>query len=50
MVNASCGGLCAAGYYCPSFLEPQPDAAPYTVWPLAPHTTATGKCFTNCSR
>ena len=49
MVQASCGGLCAAGYYCPSFLEPQPDVAPYTVWPRAPHTTAAGNGFYHCS-
>lgn len=37
----TCGGKCAAGYYCPSYLEPQPDAPSHTAWPLAPHTTAT---------
>lgn len=42
MTNAQCGGQCAPGYYCPSYMTPQPDAAPYTVWPGAPHLTATG--------
>jgi len=34
--------LCAPGYYCPSYLTPQPVAiAPaFTQWPQAPHTIA----------
>ncbi len=39
--NPECGGKCAAGYYCPSYLAPQPDAPAHTEWPRAPHTTAT---------
>lgn len=39
--EATCGGKCAAGYYCPSYLAPQPDAPAHTQWPAAPHTTAT---------
>ena len=42
MTEASCGGQCAPGYYCPSYMSPQPDAAPHTRWPAAPHLTATG--------
>ena len=36
-----CGGKCAAGYYCPSYLDAQPDAPAHTIWPRAPHTIAT---------
>jgi len=36
----SCGGLCAAGYYCPSYLPPQEGAPSHTVWPGKPHTSA----------
>ena len=42
LVESTCSGLCAAGYYCPSVLEPQPDAAVYTIWPRKPQITATG--------
>ncbi|KAJ1420393.1 hypothetical protein B484DRAFT_351281 [Ochromonadaceae sp. CCMP2298] len=41
MTNRLCGGLCAAGYYCPSYMDPLPGAPAYTVWPGAPHLTAT---------
>jgi hypothetical protein len=41
MTSESCGGKCAAGYYCPSYLNPQPDAPSHTQWPRAPHTDAT---------
>jgi hypothetical protein len=40
MTNASCGGKCAAGFYCPSYLNPLPQAPSYTVWPKKPHTHA----------
>ena len=32
--------LCAKGHYCPSYLQPQPDAPGHTVWPGKPHTKA----------
>jgi len=35
-----CGGLCSAGYYCPSYLTPQVGAPDQTVWPGKPHTSA----------
>ena len=38
--TSKCGGLCAAGYYCPSYLTPQPGAPPNTQWPGRPHTKA----------
>jgi len=38
--TSKCGGLCAAGYYCPSYLTPQPGAPDQTQWPGKPHTTA----------
>lgn len=41
MHSPSCGGPCAAGYYCPSYLAPQPAAPAYTVWPGRPQVTAT---------
>mmetsp|Transcript_6735 Transcript_6735/g.11070 ORF Transcript_6735/g.11070 Transcript_6735/m.11070 type:complete len:1107 (+) Transcript_6735:128-3448(+) len=31
--SSECSGTCAPGYYCPSFLEPQPEAPDYTIWP-----------------
>ena len=42
MNSSACGGLCAPGYYCPSYLDPRvhPEAPPHTGWPLAPHTHA----------
>lgn len=41
-LNTSECPLCAAGYYCPSYLIPQPaDIAPlFTVWPQKPQTVA----------
>jgi hypothetical protein len=41
VTSNECGGKCAAGYYCPSYLEHQLDAPGHTIWPGAPHTTAT---------
>lgn len=38
--NSDCSGQCAPGYYCPSYLEPQPQAPPYTVWPRTSQLTA----------
>mmetsp|Transcript_3555 Transcript_3555/g.5536 ORF Transcript_3555/g.5536 Transcript_3555/m.5536 type:complete len:1103 (+) Transcript_3555:128-3436(+) len=38
--TSECSGLCAAGYYCPSYLEPQPEAPEWTVWPRTPQLTA----------
>jgi hypothetical protein len=38
--SSDCSGLCAPGYYCPSYLEPQPQAPPWTVWPRTPQLTA----------
>ena len=43
MNSSTCGGQCAPGYYCPSYLLPQPDAPPYTAWPLKPQLSATRK-------
>ncbi len=40
--TAKCDGLCAAGYYCPSYLSVQPGAPPITVWPQKPHTRPDG--------
>ena len=44
MNTSECGGLCAAGYYCPSYLRPEmfPLAPSHTVWPGKPHTSAAG--------
>jgi len=39
--DENCGGKCAAGYYCPSYLTAQPDAPSHTQWPRKPHVTAT---------
>ena len=33
---------CAKGYYCPSYLTPQLDAPPGTIWPMKPHVKADG--------
>ena len=41
MTTETCGGKCAAGFYCPSYLTKQPDAPEHTQWPGAPHVTAT---------
>lgn len=41
MTQATCTGLCAPGYYCPSYLEPLPQAPSYTVWPRQPQLNAT---------
>jgi hypothetical protein len=38
--SPQCGGLCSAGYYCPSYLTPQVGAPDHTVWPGRPHTRA----------
>lgn len=38
--TSTCSGLCAAGYYCPSYLIPQPDAPSHATWPMKPHTAA----------
>lgn len=43
MTDHFCGGQCAPGYYCPSYILPQPDAPPYTFWPGKPHTRPDGK-------
>ena len=42
MNSSSCGGLCAAGYYCPSYLDPAeiPEAPAHTQWPRQPHLQA----------
>lgn len=40
MTDAYCGGDCAAGYYCPSYIAMTPDAPSHTVWPAKPHTFA----------
>lgn len=40
--SALCGGLCAPGHYCPSYLvkSEHPDAPPHTIWPGKPHLSA----------
>jgi hypothetical protein len=39
--SSTCSGLCAAGYYCPSYLYPPPPDAPLeTIFPRRPHTSA----------
>ena len=42
MNTSECGGLCAAGYYCPSYLDPAqiPEAPAHTQWPRKPHLQA----------
>lgn len=42
MNTSDCGGLCAAGYYCPSYLDPAeiPEAPAHTQWPRKPHLQA----------
>ena len=35
-LSNECGGKCAAGYYCPTYLERQLDALGHTIWPGAP--------------
>lgn len=40
-LNSSlCSGLCAPGYYCPSYLEPPAGVPKHTIFPRAPHTKA----------
>lgn len=41
MSSYKCGGLCAAGYYCPSYIIPQNLAPPETIYPKKPHVVAT---------
>lgn len=38
--TSACSGQCAKGYYCPSYLEPQPEAPIHTEWPRTPQTAA----------
>lgn len=45
MNSSLCGGICAPGYYCPSYLAPQPDAPSHTVWPGKPHLQAAAPEF-----
>ena len=41
MQTAECSGLCPAGYYCPSYMDVQPDSPSHTVWPYKPHISGT---------
>lgn len=41
MATSECTGNCARGYYCPSYMIPNPIAPAYTVWKGEPHITAT---------
>ena len=40
LTTSECSGKCAPGYYCPSFLQPQPEAPDHTVWPGVPQISA----------
>ena len=39
--TSDCSGLCPAGFYCPSYLTPQPGAPSITIWPGKSHINAT---------
>jgi hypothetical protein len=40
MTSEECGGKCAAGYYCPSYLAKQPQAPVHAIWTGKPHISA----------
>jgi hypothetical protein len=40
MQTAECGGKCPPGFYCPSYLNVQPEAPEHTVWPHKPHVSS----------